>query len=239
MAFSPVDPSSLQGEALSRWYLRSPDEIEQERQAAQAQKYDAFFTGTDPADSPTTLPTRAYQGSSATAGDGLNWVANGVNRWRGQGQSANGPVAGPQSRQLQLAATAQPAGASGNANCPTGHVPAPPILPSVAQQPPTGMPIAADPMACSASHDWRLREVVVLESLALFRGDQLLQAGNETERLRLAYIEDLTCASAENPKSVTEKGSAPSSIHIWIRRQIEPRQKIAPCKVSAGRNKFA
>lgn len=28
-----IDPARLEGEALRRWYLRSPDEIEQERQA--------------------------------------------------------------------------------------------------------------------------------------------------------------------------------------------------------------
>ena len=70
MAFSPVDPASLQGEALSRWYLRSPAEIEQERQAAQARKYDAFFGRTEPMAPATTSPALAYQGSRAAIGDG-------------------------------------------------------------------------------------------------------------------------------------------------------------------------
>lgn len=129
MAFSPVDPASLQGEALSRWYLRSPDEIEQERQAAQAQKYDAFFGGTEPADWPTTSSPPAYQDPSAAIGDDPNWAANGVGRWQGQDQSAYGPAGGSQSGQFQLAAASQPAAAPGIVNCPTCHGRVPPPLP--------------------------------------------------------------------------------------------------------------
>jgi hypothetical protein len=33
MAYSQVDPARLQGDALTRWYLRSPADIEQEQQA--------------------------------------------------------------------------------------------------------------------------------------------------------------------------------------------------------------
>lgn len=129
MAFSPVDPSSLQGEALSRWYLRSPDEIERERQAAQAQKYDAFFGRTEPTDQPTTSPTSAYQGASAATGDGPAWAANGFNRWRGQDQSAYGPASDTRSGQFQLAAASQAAAAPGVVNCPTCHGRVPPLLP--------------------------------------------------------------------------------------------------------------
>jgi hypothetical protein len=46
MAYSQVDPARLEGEALRRWYLRSPAEIEEERQAAAAQAYENFFSGT-------------------------------------------------------------------------------------------------------------------------------------------------------------------------------------------------
>ena len=38
-----VDPSRLEGDALARWYRRSPQEIEQERMGARTQAYDAFF----------------------------------------------------------------------------------------------------------------------------------------------------------------------------------------------------
>lgn len=43
MPVRQIDPVRLQGEALRRWYLRTPDEIEQERQTRQAQHYQAFF----------------------------------------------------------------------------------------------------------------------------------------------------------------------------------------------------
>lgn len=37
-----IDPARLEGEALRRWYLRSPQDIEQERQAVAAQRHDGF-----------------------------------------------------------------------------------------------------------------------------------------------------------------------------------------------------
>ncbi|THD83270.1 MAG: hypothetical protein E7812_00305 [Phenylobacterium sp.] len=39
----PVDPASLEGDELEQWYRRSPQEIEDERQAAEAQRYRDFF----------------------------------------------------------------------------------------------------------------------------------------------------------------------------------------------------
>ena len=129
MAFSPVDPSRLQGEALNRWYLRSPDQIARERQAAQATKYDAFFGRTEPAVSPTTSPAPAYQGSSAATGDGPTWAVNGSNRLQGHDRSAFGSAEGRQSSQFQLAAASQPASAPGIVNCPTCHGRVPPLLP--------------------------------------------------------------------------------------------------------------
>jgi hypothetical protein len=47
MAYGQVDPARLQGEALRRWYLRTPDEIEGERAAAAERAYDAFFSQSD------------------------------------------------------------------------------------------------------------------------------------------------------------------------------------------------
>lgn len=47
MAASQFDPSRLQGEALRRWYQRSPQQIQEERQAAAAQRYRAFFQPND------------------------------------------------------------------------------------------------------------------------------------------------------------------------------------------------
>ena len=45
MAYGQIDPARLNGDALTRWYLRSPADIEQEQRAAAAQKYDSFFGG--------------------------------------------------------------------------------------------------------------------------------------------------------------------------------------------------
>ena len=44
MAYGQVDPARLQGDALRRWYLRSPAEIEEERSNAAAQAYNNFFS---------------------------------------------------------------------------------------------------------------------------------------------------------------------------------------------------
>ncbi|MGZ6018221.1 MAG: hypothetical protein ACXWKO_06090 [Phenylobacterium sp.] len=43
MAYGQIDPARLDGDALTRWCLRSPADIEQERQAAAAQSYNDFF----------------------------------------------------------------------------------------------------------------------------------------------------------------------------------------------------
>lgn len=43
MARSQVDPALLEGEDLTAWYLRTPDEIEGERRQAYQENYDEFF----------------------------------------------------------------------------------------------------------------------------------------------------------------------------------------------------
>eukprot|EP01041_Mallomonas_annulata_P026928 gene26928-48386_t len=40
-----VDPARLEGDALSRWYRRSPQEIERERELRARRQYDAYFGG--------------------------------------------------------------------------------------------------------------------------------------------------------------------------------------------------
>jgi len=42
MAFGRIDPAQLSGAALRTWYLRSPMEIEREREAAENLRYDDF-----------------------------------------------------------------------------------------------------------------------------------------------------------------------------------------------------
>ena len=47
MAYGLIDPARLDGDALTRWYLRSPANIDQERQTAAAHRYDDFFGRTE------------------------------------------------------------------------------------------------------------------------------------------------------------------------------------------------
>jgi hypothetical protein len=47
MAYGQIDPARLEGEALRRWYLRSPADIEEERRSAAAQRHDQFFPRRD------------------------------------------------------------------------------------------------------------------------------------------------------------------------------------------------
>ena len=44
MTYGQVDPARLQGDALRRWYLRTPAEIEGERAAAAERAYNTFFS---------------------------------------------------------------------------------------------------------------------------------------------------------------------------------------------------
>lgn len=38
-----IDPAQLKGEALTKWYLRSPEELDEERRLRQQAEYEAFF----------------------------------------------------------------------------------------------------------------------------------------------------------------------------------------------------
>ena len=40
-----IDPARLEGRALDRWYRRTPDEVQSERDAAEQRRYEAFFGG--------------------------------------------------------------------------------------------------------------------------------------------------------------------------------------------------
>lgn len=98
MAERQIDPSRLQGEALKRWYLRSPQNLEQERQAAAAQRYDGFFRTAPGADIDPGISRRPVSPArDVDPGIGLNpgrpgididagisWVPTGPNRWRKQ-----------------------------------------------------------------------------------------------------------------------------------------------------------
>lgn len=116
-----LDPASLQGDALTRWYLRSPIDIERERQAGEARRFQDFFYGSTAADTgfgrggPASrqdvdpgfsipLPSKdidpgfAIPAPSGDIDPGFTWAQVGPNKWRSvrtatDGQSARGSPA--------------------------------------------------------------------------------------------------------------------------------------------------
>jgi hypothetical protein len=89
-----IDPGSLEGDALARWYLRSPAEIEQERQAAAEARYREFFGAASDGDSdqPSDVGSSdtTYDDDAASApatpvsgGSAPSWVQVAPNKWRG------------------------------------------------------------------------------------------------------------------------------------------------------------
>jgi hypothetical protein len=112
MAYGQIDPARLDGDALTRWYLRSPADIEQERQASAAQSYNDFFGNTDgssdglaattdgqspdddPSGSPVPMPSGVPQrlpSSDADSGDD-SYLDGGV-YYPGQDDAQKTPVA--------------------------------------------------------------------------------------------------------------------------------------------------
>jgi hypothetical protein len=91
-----IDPASLQGDALTQWYLRSPADIEDERQAAAARRYQEFFGGYPGADPDPGFDrgyeapahdidpgfSRGFDAPTMDVDPGFSWVQAGPNRWR-------------------------------------------------------------------------------------------------------------------------------------------------------------
>lgn len=67
-----VDPGALSGEALERWYRRSPLDMERERRANEAEAWDEF----------TTKTRRDLQAQAEAAGSEDLWIASGAGGWR-------------------------------------------------------------------------------------------------------------------------------------------------------------
>jgi hypothetical protein len=110
MPYNPVDPADLDGEDLTSWYLRSPDQIEQQRQAAAQQRYNDFFNG-DGSDRQTA---GVAPGSRASSLD----------------QSvADSDMYGDGTAALQKARYVAPAGAASGPTCATCHGPLPHLPP--------------------------------------------------------------------------------------------------------------
>lgn len=94
MADRQIDPARLQGEALRKWYLRSPQDLERERQRTATQRHTDFFSSPahDPGSSLGLVTprlaiapsiSRRTEPSDEDIGFGITWIATGQNRWRG------------------------------------------------------------------------------------------------------------------------------------------------------------
>lgn len=85
MAFSQVDPARLDGDALTRWYLRSPADIEAERRQVAEQAYNTFFGQSEDAQ---TNAEPVGQGDDPASADGP--TANQVEVNRGLSDASGG-----------------------------------------------------------------------------------------------------------------------------------------------------
>jgi hypothetical protein len=118
MAYGQIDPARLAGEALTRWYLRSPADVERERQAAAAQNYHDFFGGAD-CTANQQDGTSIEQSSSDL--DGPQSAQEGVGRW-GPGGSLEDGVYRPAQDGIEKSAVAANVG-----NCVGCHQGLPPV----------------------------------------------------------------------------------------------------------------
>lgn len=91
MAFGQIDPARLEGDALRRWYLRSPAEIGEERRQALSRTHDAFFSRRDDDQPPGADPK--FQGRLATtpANAAAQRTSPGDDRWRAENVSPQAP----------------------------------------------------------------------------------------------------------------------------------------------------
>ncbi len=125
MTFGQVDPARLQGEALRRWYLRSPAEIEDERGRADARAYSVFFSRAGGSLKASAKPA-PYDDADAAPNLESAQRATGDYRWHDERLPADqrlSPMSGPSvGGGYQVAATAPPGfwehwGVPGCANC--------------------------------------------------------------------------------------------------------------------------
>jgi len=119
-----IDPASLEGDALTRWYQRSPAEIEEELQAAAAKRYQDFFYGQSGADPDPgfarELPAADHDvdpgfaaplpSTSQDVDPGFTWVQVGPNRLRSVKLTSGDASTAPLSPDLMSYGGSVPAG---------------------------------------------------------------------------------------------------------------------------------
>lgn len=131
MAFGQIDPARLEGDALRRWYLRSPADIEAERRQKAASTYHSFFS--QQTSNPISAEASYQQDETSDDHPWSSWQQLKGGRWRGERADAHPPAG-----QYQLAA-ASPRGfwdywsPKGCQNC---HGYTPDTLPPVGGQSP-------------------------------------------------------------------------------------------------------
>jgi len=85
------DPSQLGGEALQRWYLRSPQDVENERRLRFQRRYEDFFESSAESVDPTNPRDKPTAGAELPTGSGWlrrdpdaepSWDQVSPNRWR-------------------------------------------------------------------------------------------------------------------------------------------------------------
>lgn len=131
MAFGQIDPARLEGDALRRWYLRSPADIEAERRQKAARAYDSFFS--QQTSNPTFQEDSHQQDETSDGHLWSSWQQLEDGRWRSERANAQLPAG-----QYQLAA-ASPRGFWdywGPRGCQNCHGYTPDTLPPIGGQSP-------------------------------------------------------------------------------------------------------
>lgn len=164
MAWREVNPADLEGEALRRWYLRSPDDVERRQRAASDARYQAFFAPQHLPEPPSAFrpagePSQGARGFSINSDIGFSeddpgwpptWHAGGSSGWgdevpRAKGGARPVPLSSPAlgrkdegSQPFPLSPISLPAGGSRPA----------PLSPIFASHPPSsaGFSTAAAPV---------------------------------------------------------------------------------------------
>lgn len=109
MGFGQIDPARLNGDALTKWYLRSPAAVEEEKRQAASRAYEAFFSQLENPQAevgpePASIPASALDGP----GDAnAIWRQIGPNRYRSE--RASEQISSVDTRGVQLAAADFPA----------------------------------------------------------------------------------------------------------------------------------
>lgn len=133
MALGQIDPARLDGDALRRWYLRSPADIEEERRRSASQQYDRFFGGLRPAGAIRNAAKRKFPEP----------VAEGLGDEVHDGAHIPARRVGPQA--VAMAATEGPAANGNPIDCLSCHGRVPPLGPLPLPPPLGGWPWPGSP----------------------------------------------------------------------------------------------